>query len=213
MTNKNEKNPNQKKEEKQTKDILLIRSLLENAQKQIEEAVRLFKKIEGASKLSKRRPTIAHIKTEAKKLHILESGKIIEGLFDGQNMQGPDGKTYPIPPNYASKSKLVEGDVMKLTVMPDGSFVFKQIGPIDREKLIGRAKKDNEEMKIESKGKLYKVLNASLTYYKIEEGDEVTVVVPRKKESAWCAIDNVVKKAKENAKGGLEEIEEIKATI
>ena len=36
------------------------------------------------------------------------SGKIIEGIFDGQMMLGPDGKNYPIPANYASKSKLVE---------------------------------------------------------------------------------------------------------
>ena len=37
------------------------------------------------------------------------SGRVIEGVFDGQMMLGPDGKSYPIPANYASKSKLVEG--------------------------------------------------------------------------------------------------------
>ena len=31
--------------------------------------------------------------------------KIIEGIFDGQNMIGPKQKVYPIPSNYASKSK------------------------------------------------------------------------------------------------------------
>ena len=31
------------------------------------------------------------------------SGKIIEGVFDGQIMMGPDGKSYPVPANYASK--------------------------------------------------------------------------------------------------------------
>ena len=29
-------------------------------------------------------------------------GKIIEGVFDGQIMIGPDGKNYPVPANYAS---------------------------------------------------------------------------------------------------------------
>jgi len=29
-------------------------------------------------------------------------GKVIEGVFDGQNMVGSDGKTYPVPANYAS---------------------------------------------------------------------------------------------------------------
>jgi len=31
-------------------------------------------------------------------------GKIVEGVFDGQNMLGSDGKNYPVPANYASKS-------------------------------------------------------------------------------------------------------------
>ena len=59
-------------------------------------------------------------------------GKIIEGQFDGQNMIGPDGKVYPVPANYASKSKLVEGDTLKLTIAQDGSFIYKQIGPVER---------------------------------------------------------------------------------
>jgi hypothetical protein len=51
------------------------------------------------------------------------AGKIIEGVFDGQNMVGSDGKTYPVPANYASKSKLVQGDILKLTIAEDGSFL------------------------------------------------------------------------------------------
>ena len=35
-------------------------------------------------------------------------GKVVEGVFDGQKMTGPDGKEYPVPANYASKSKLVQ---------------------------------------------------------------------------------------------------------
>ena len=29
------------------------------------------------------------------------AGKVIEGVFDGQAMIGPDGKSYPVPANYA----------------------------------------------------------------------------------------------------------------
>ncbi|HET7630020.1 MAG TPA: hypothetical protein VFK03_01460, partial [Candidatus Saccharimonadales bacterium] len=57
-------------------------------------------------------------------------GKVIEGVFDGQNMVGSDGKTYPVPANYASKSKLVQGDILKLTIADDGTFLYKQIGPV-----------------------------------------------------------------------------------
>jgi len=51
-------------------------------------------------------------------------GKVIEGVFDGQNMVGSDGKTYPVPANYASKSKLVQGDILKLTIADDGAFLY-----------------------------------------------------------------------------------------
>ena len=64
------------------------------------------------------------------------AGKIIEGVFDGQMMMGPDGKNYPIPANYASKSKLVEGDILKLTIAEDGSFIYKQIGSVDRKSVV-----------------------------------------------------------------------------
>jgi len=56
-----------------------------------------------------------------------DEGKVIEGVFDGEMMVAADGQTYSVPPNYASKSKLVEGDTLKLTIPADGSFVFKQI--------------------------------------------------------------------------------------
>ena len=65
------------------------------------------------------------------------AGKVIEGVFDGQNMLGPDGKTYPVPANYASKSKLVQGDILKLTIADDGGFIYKQIGPVPRKQVIG----------------------------------------------------------------------------
>src|SRR3954471_22727420 len=64
-------------------------------------------------------------------------GKVIEGVFDGQNMVGSDGKTYPVPANYASKSKLVQGDILKLTIADDGSFLYKQIGPVPRKQVVG----------------------------------------------------------------------------
>src|SRR5262245_32822941 len=70
-------------------------------------------------------------------------GKVIEGVFDGQNMMGSDGKTYPVPANYASKSKLVQGDILKLTIAEDGVFLYKQIGPIPRKQVVGTLKLEN----------------------------------------------------------------------
>jgi hypothetical protein len=67
-------------------------------------------------------------------------GKVVEGVFDGQNMVGSDGKVYPVPANYASKSKLVQGDILKLTIADDGAFLYKQIGPIPRKQVVGTLK-------------------------------------------------------------------------
>ena len=123
-------------------------------------------------------------------------GQVVHGTFDGQIMIGEDGKQYPVPANYASKSKLVEGDVLKLTITQEGSFVYKQIGPAERKFLIGIAQKDERgNFVIKTEEKKFKVLLAAATYFKIEPGDEITVVVPREETATWAAIENVVRKA------------------
>jgi hypothetical protein len=128
-------------------------------------------------------------------LTMSEGGKVIEGVFDGQNMIGPDKKQYPVPANYASKSKLVEGDVLKLTISDDGSFIYKQIGPVDRKKLLGILIVDDKgDFRVMAEGKPYKILLASLTYFKSEPGDEVTIVIPEAHDSDWAAVENVIKK-------------------
>jgi len=130
-------------------------------------------------------------------VHIGESSKqIVHGAFDGQIMIGEDGKQYPVPANYASKSKLVEGDILKLTISPQGTFMYKQIGPIERKFLIGTVKQDERgNYIIKAEEKDFKVLLAAATYFKIEVEDEVTIVIPRDKEAVWSAIENVVRKA------------------
>jgi len=128
-----------------------------------------------------------------------EGSKVIEGAFDGQNMLGPDGKQYSVPANYASKSKLVEGDVLKLTITRDGSFIYKQIGPIDRQRLIGQLSRDevSGEYRVLAEGKSYKVLLASITYFKGEPGDEVVVLVPSVGDTRWAAVENIIKQSEE----------------
>lgn len=117
-------------------------------------------------------------------------GKIIEGVFDGQNMVGSDGKTYPVPANYASKSKLVQGDILKLTISDDGSFLYKQIGPIPRKQVIGTLKLENGHYFVEVNGKNYRVLLASVTYFKAKPGDQVSVNLPEDDAAAeWAAIE------------------------
>lgn len=121
-----------------------------------------------------------------------QSGNVVEGIFDGENMLGPDGKIYPVPANYASKSKLVEGDRLKLTIAEDGSFIFKQIGPVKRKSIIGTLGFENNAYHVEAEGKIYNILYASVTYYKAKPTDKVTIIVPAEEDSKWAALDNVI---------------------
>jgi hypothetical protein len=57
-------------------------------------------------------------------------------------MLGVDDNKYPIPVNYSSKSKLVQGDKMKLTIERSGKMLYKQILPIERETKVGLLTKD-----------------------------------------------------------------------
>ena len=117
-------------------------------------------------------------------------GKIIEGVFDGQKMAGPDGKEYPVPTNYASKSKLVEGDILKLTITDDGSFVYKQIGPIERKQIIGTLVQHDGAYYVETNGREYRILLASVTYFHISIGDQVTIIVPvDNPDATWAAVE------------------------
>jgi len=118
------------------------------------------------------------------------SGKIIEGIFDGQMMIGPDGKNYPVPANYASKSKLVEGDTLKLTISDDGSFIYKQIGPVERRQIIGTLITRDGSFFVEANGREYRILLASVTYFKIRVGDQVTIIIPENNADAhWAAVE------------------------
>lgn len=122
------------------------------------------------------------------------SGKIVEGIFDGQNMVDSEGQTYPVPANYASKSKLVEGDGMKLTITEDGKFIYKQIHPVDRRTVVGAMIQEDGQYKVLAAGKAYRVLLASVTFYRAEVGDQVTIILPTDMEANWGAVENVIPK-------------------
>jgi hypothetical protein len=116
-------------------------------------------------------------------------------------MVGPDGKIYAIPANYASKSKLVEGDLLKLTIRTDGSFIYKQIGPVPRKRVVGVLVHDatTGEYVVLIDHKAYKVILASITYFKGQPGDEVVLLIPEAGDSSWGAVENVVRAGQGNA--------------
>lgn len=175
--------------------LVLIRKLLSN----VEENVRQLSVLLGANlDLGQ----ISHISIgqaideSSKQISGEHSDKIIEGVFDGESMIGPDGKRYNISSNYASKSKLVEGDILKLSITNSGTFVYKQIGPIERSRVIGALKRvgDNEFIVIKD-DRSWKILTASVTYFKGDDGDEAVILVPKVGESRWAAVENIIRQA------------------
>lgn len=125
-----------------------------------------------------------------------DADRVIEGVFNGEFMVGSDGKEYSIPPNYASKSKLVEGDILKLTITKNGSFIYKQIGPIEREKLKAVLLQDEitGDWYAVSDSRRWKLLTASVTYFRGQPGDEVVILIPKNSKSLWAAVENIIKR-------------------
>lgn len=171
-----------------SRTLALIKQRLDEAERNIQYALRALD--------DDSREIIAHelSASNASQVGFEQAGeRVIEGVFDGQNMQGNDGEEYPVPPNYASKSKLVEGDVLKLTVGVDGSFVYKQIGPVERRREVGQLTVDPQgNFGVQVGDRAYKVLLASVTFYKAEEGDTVTILLPKNAEAQWGAVEHVI---------------------
>lgn len=160
------------------KQIKRLRSLIQEAETNLAAATELLISLVGDD------ARVAPIAREE------TLGKIVEGVFDGQNMVGSDGKTYPVPANYASKSKLVQGDILKLTIADDGTFMYKQIGPIPRKQVVGTLKLEGGHYFVNVNGKDFRVLLASVTYFKAKPGDQVSVNVPEDDANAeWAALE------------------------
>lgn len=185
--------------ENNSEKIQSLREMIYAAEKTLQGAKSMLLQLEGKKKVGRKKKSTSDD----------EDGKIVEGTFDGQIMIGTDGKQYPVPANYASKSKLVEGDVLKLTITPDGSFIYKQIGPTERKRVIGTVNQDGEgNYFVLAENKPFRVLLASITYFKVAPGDEVTLITPRDIDSDWGAIENMLLGARDKKIELAEPLEE-----
>ncbi len=165
--------------------VQALRDMILNAERTIQGAKAMLLQLEGKKKTGRPR----------KSEYDESDGTVVQGTFDGQSMQGADGRQYPVPANYASKSKLVEGDMLKLTITPDGSFIYKQIGPAERKHVIGIVTQDDHgNFIIAAENRAYRILFASVTYFKLEPGDEVSILLPRDLQATYAAIEHVLQK-------------------
>jgi len=180
MTNETNSLSEKDKEQK----IQSLRDMITTAEQTMQSAEAMLLQLEGKKKVGRR-----------KKVDDTE-GNIVQGTFDGQIMIGTDGKQYPVPANYASKSKLVEGDLLKLTIVGDGSFIYKQVGPTPRQNKIGIVGQDaNGNFFVAVDGKPYKVLLASITYFDVQPGDQVAIVTSQDENAQWAAIEAILQQS------------------
>jgi hypothetical protein len=184
----------------QASKLALIKELIDSAESNLRSAKQMINELAGGNSKSSKKNTYAKLAEEldSSATNKEEEGdKIVEGVFNGENMIDKTKKEYPVPANYASKSKLIPGDVLKLTIKEDGSFLYKQIGPVERKRVIGILTYEDGQYKVIANGKAYKVLLASVTYFKGEVGDKITLIVPELEDSEWGAIENVLPKDSE----------------
>jgi hypothetical protein len=132
--------------------------------------------------------------------------RIVHGTFSGEYMIDENKKQYPVPANYASKSKLVEGDHLKLTITADGAFIYKQIGPVPRRRAIAKIIENDGKYYAKSDDEMFRILTASVTYFRLSPGSEVTILTPLGQKTEWAAIENVV--SNQNAFGALKSPDE-----
>jgi hypothetical protein len=168
--------------------VALLRELVKKATGLIQEIDAVSGKLAGETDVD-----ISALSTEREDDYE-EVGDVVEGVFSGIEFVGRDGQARAIPQNYASKSKLVEGDLLKLTIRPNGTFIYKQIGPVERERIRGTLARDKQsDMYIAiANDQPYKLLTASVTYHHGEVGDEVVLLVPKGGRAQWAAVENII---------------------
>lgn len=174
------------------KKIAAIRDFIDAAEKSIKNAKKLLREILEEENIDL--GSEVDIETTGLSKYNSGSDKIIEGVFTGEEMLGADENKYPVPVNYASKSKLVQGDKLKLTIEASGKMLYKQIFPIERETKVGLLTKDKGRFQVVADGVAYNVLTAAVTHFKGEIGDSIAILIPKGKKATFGAIEMVIPK-------------------
>lgn len=173
------------------KKILAIKDFIESAEKSVKNAKKLLNEVLKESGVE---VDDVELTTDGLADYKSDDNKIIEWVFTGEEMLGADGHRYPVPANYASKSKLVQWDKLKLTIDLSGKMVYKQILPIERETKVGLLVRENGKFQVVSDGKTYNLLTAAVTHFKWEIGDSLTILLPQGKQATFAAIEAVIPK-------------------
>lgn len=161
-----------------------LQELINSAEKSLTHAKCLIGHL--APKLAKKSDILNEIEW-----HVYKHGadQVIEGIFDGRDMTGADSKTYPVPANYASKSKIVEGSKLKCIIKADGSFQYKIIKEGDFVTSTGTIIRDAERFVVVSQDGMYQLLPAAVTFIRARVGDRIAIRIPKWGKATYAAIE------------------------
>lgn len=172
-----------------------IPTLLPQILAHLEEADRALmaaRELISRTEITKKGQEILSETKQGKEMPSKNGDNILEGTFDGECFVSADERRFPVPANYASKSKLVASDILKLTIEEDGSYVYKQILPVERKRAIGELISESGKYCLLVNGQKLNVLLASVTFYKGKTGDKFSVLVPEGVPATWATIENKV---------------------
>ena len=184
-----------------SQQVKLINQALAAAGASIELARKLLSDI-SPSPILPARPVVSHPLSPSRKsppLEVPSASSIpgIVGTFDGESLITEDGKKYPIPENYLSKSMVVYGDKLK---MIDGDKigregkVFKQIERVKRQRLVGIIHEKEGLWTLVTESGVFKVLNSAVKHLGAKVGSEAIGLLPKdKKEVPFAALESLAK--------------------
>lgn len=120
--------------------------------------------------------------------------KVIEWIYDWYFMNWSDEKKYPVPMNYASKTKLIPWDVLKLKIMEDWKLVYKLIWAASKKYIKWTLSKtdDNKFVAISDEWHTYLLNQAAVTFFKWKPGDEMSIIINWDKEYDYAAIETII---------------------
>jgi hypothetical protein len=124
------------------------------------------------------------------------------GKFDGRFMVTAAGKKYPVPDNYAAKTKLVYGDKLKMIETREGRR-FKYVGRLPYVEVEATlTQKDGQFVAVNPEGS-YRVLQSAIKYYQGAEGDKVRILLPRdEKHAPFAAVGGIAGKEPKGRREG-----------
>lgn len=168
---------------------------MSDVKKSTNELLKMIRQVE--SLLSDIRKEVQQMSEENKSIDYTQL-EGITGKYDGFSMICDDGTRYEVPQNYAAKTKIVYGDVLKL-IEQDGKKLFKQVVKVDRIKVDGiLTKKEGEWYLLTDRGS-YRVSGIAADFQRAQLNSEATAFLPQDNLNApFATLDKVEGFIKDN---------------